>query len=772
MSNSRRRPRGRAAKSSGERTRAQASAPPTPRDTSARTYLLATLVAIVALGLIGFFAWRSLSTGDRQPALASGSLRGDNVLLITIDTLRQDRLDVYGNPNGLTPNLDQLANAGVRFAHAFSEVPETLPAHTSILTGLTPRDHGIHSNGTFRLGAGPATMATLLKQAGYRTGAFVAAFVLDARYGLNRGFDHYDDYYGQQSSPSSFYPVERTAPEVLAPALEWILGAGTEAGPYAKSPAAGAGADGAAAGGTGAAKPFFAWVHLYDPHVPYNAPADFQKGHTPYDAEVAYTDAMLGRFFDELRSRGILDHTLVVVTADHGESLGDHGEQTHGLFAYDSTLAIPLILSAPHMPPQVVSRPVADIDILPTVLDLTGVTTPGGLDGRSLVPAMAGDATAEAPPIYFEALDANLTRGWAPLTGVIAEGWKYIDLPIPELYHLDADPKEQHNLADSDGEKLREMQSLLKQITSKPAKGSSAERATVSSDTEARLQSLGYVSGADHSKKTYTEADDPKTLVKLNDRFTSALQESSTGQTDKALAGLRAVLAERPDFEPARTSAVNILLAGNQATEAVKLIEAAPGGAASSPALLAKLGAAQRAAGNRAAAAKAFEQAIADGSRDPDVYNDLGVIYVEMGRVDAARAMWQKLLTFDPTSAGAWNNLGILAMSSNDLPKAAEAFRHAVAADPSYAEAWHALGSSLVSTDPGAAVDAWQHALRLMPNNYDLLYNLGVILSRSSQPQAALPYLQQFIKGAPPEQYGADIAQMKKLVAEIQKKKS
>jgi tetratricopeptide (TPR) repeat protein len=384
---------------------------------------------------------------------------------------------------------------------------------------------------------------------------------------------------------------------------------------------------------------------------------------------------------------------------------------------------------------------------------------------------MRGEAPKAMPPVYFEALDANLTRGWAPLTGIVSGGWKYIDLPIPELYHLTDDPREQHNLASTDGQKLREMQALLREVTSKPARGNaSAEHASMTQEASARLQSLGYVSGSDHTKKTYTDADDPKNLVKLNDQFTSALQESSTGKADQALADLKAVLAARPDFEPARTSAANILLSENKAAEAIALLQQAPGGVASSPELLAKLGAAERTAGDRAAAARAFEQAIAAGSRDPDVYNDLGVIDVEMGRVADGRAMWQKLLAFDPTSAGAWNNLGILAMNANDQKQAADAFRHAVQADPSFAEAWHGLGAALVGTDPGGAVDAWQHAVALMPDNYDLLYNLGVVLSRSSQPQLALPYLQRFVDHAPPRPYAADIPRMKSVIAEIQAK--
>ena len=266
----------------------------------------------------------ALSCAPRQavPPLQSGQLRGDNVLLVTIDTLRRDRLGAYGNGQGLTPTLDRLAASGVRYTHAFSHAPLTLPAHTSILTGLIPPHNGVHNNLAFRLDDRVPTLATMLKAAGYRTGAFVGAFVLDARFGLSRGFDAYDDRYPRDTGAPTFRISERRAAEVLRAAGDWILrpfspqSPGPSPQPLASSP-------------------WFAWIHLYDPHAPYEAPEEFRAARAPYDAEVAYTDAMLGLFLERLRAGRALDRTLIVVTGDHGESLGEHGEATHGLFAYD-----------------------------------------------------------------------------------------------------------------------------------------------------------------------------------------------------------------------------------------------------------------------------------------------------------------------------------------------------------------------------------------------------------------------------------------------------
>src|SRR4029077_9258767 len=270
--------------------------------------------------------------------------------------------------------LDRLAAGGIRYTHAFSHVPMTLPAHTSILTGLTPRHHGVRNNTTFRLDERVPTLATALKSAGYRTGAFVGAFVLDGRFGLSRGFDEYNDRLGHPARPT-FHVAERRASEVVAAAGSWILAEGADTRSPSPSPR----------------RPWFAWVHLFDPHAPYDAPAGARADLAPYDAEVAYTDAMLGQFLDRLRAAGSLDRTLIVVTADHGESLGEHGETTHGLFAYDATLAVPLIVSSPALARFTVEAPVGHADILPTVVDLVGVAAPPDLDGRSLVVPPATD---------------------------------------------------------------------------------------------------------------------------------------------------------------------------------------------------------------------------------------------------------------------------------------------------------------------------------------------------------------------------------------------
>ncbi len=663
--------------------------------------------------------------GCRQPGPAAtlrpGLVARGNVLLVTIDTLRRDRLGAYGNMNGLTPNLDRLSSSGVRVAHAFSHAPMTLPAHSSIFTGRTPRSHGVHDNGTFRLDDGIPTLATVLHDAGYRTGAFVGAFVLAARFGLARGFDTYDDRFSHDNNGSTFGYAERRAADVIGAAGDWVVQPG--------------------------AKPWFAWVHLFDPHAPYDAPPEYRAGRAPYDAEVAYTDAMVGRLLDRLRAGHALDHTLIVVTADHGESLGDHGEATHGLFAYDATLAVPWILSGPDIRAAVIDRPAGHADILPTVVDLVGVPAPSDLDGESLARAPSANR-----PIEFEALDANLTRGWAPLTGIVSEGWKYIELPLPELYDLAADPGETRNLADREVTRREAMARTLAGRSRRPA-GPAADPG-VNEDAAARLRSLGYATATAVPRRAYTESDDPKRTVALNEQFNAALGEFTAGQRDAALATLMAVIRQRPDFQTARTSAATILLGAGRAGDAVALLRAAP---APQPDILAKLGAALRETGDLQGAATAFEQSRDAGNKNPELFNDLGVLYGRLQRPAEGRAQLLELLRRDPNAAGVWNNLGVLELSTGRGADAADAFRHAVRVDPSMADAWLGLGASLVERDRAGAIEAWRHAERLRPHDYDLLFNLGMSLADTASADA-VPYLTRFLREAPRDRYAADVA--------------
>ena len=327
----------------------------------------------------------------RQPGL--------NILLITIDTLRYDALGASGNAAASTPSIDRLAAGGIRFSQAHAHAVVTLPSHASILSGRYPFSHGVRENAGFRFPAAVDTLATVLKAQGYRTGAFVSAFPLDARFGLGRGFEVYDDQYGKSGDHSAFHVPERRGADTVAAAIKWI---GTV-------PPAILGA-----------RPWFAWVHIYEPHFPYQPPEPFATRYqtAPYLGEVAAADAALEPLLAPILQAGAQGKTMVALTADHGEALGEHGEMTHGLFAYEGTLHVPLVLYVPQLlSPRAVDTPVRHVDVMPTLLDAVGVAAPAGVDGRSLL-TLAVTGRAPDAPGYFESLSASLNRGWAPLYGV------------------------------------------------------------------------------------------------------------------------------------------------------------------------------------------------------------------------------------------------------------------------------------------------------------------------------------------------------------------
>jgi arylsulfatase A-like enzyme/Flp pilus assembly protein TadD len=723
-----------------------------PRFQRTHLPLVAALLAVAAFGV-----W--VLERARYASLGPGSAPFSNVLLITIDTLRVDRVGAYGGASGLTPTLDHLADRGIRFESAYTPVPMTLPAHASILTGLEPFTHGIRNNTGFKLGS-TRTLATMLRRAGYRTGAFVGAFVLSSRFGLDKDFDVYDESFdrGSGSRTRDVQMAERPAELVVRPAVAWILRRTTATDSAVPAPKGSAGGDD---------RPWFAWIHLYDPHAPYQAPADYRVGRTPYDAEVAYTDAMIGRGLEELRGAGQLDRTIVLVVADHGEALGDHGETSHGLFAYESTLRVPMIMTVPGVRPRIVNEPVASVDLVPTVLDVLGIAIPSGLDGRSLF-GVQEPGTGSARALYFEALDANLTRGWAPLTGVIVDGWKFIELPVPELYDLEHDPGETNNLAPRERERSRLLRERLKSLVAGKRQADEADRSAIDAETRRRLASLGYVGTVDAiEKRMFTEADDPKKLVGLNELFYAAINDERAGQPQEALTKLQAVVADRPDFVTARLSAAAILSGSGRADEAVRMLQSAPG-AERSETVQTQLGLALEATGNLVEAAKCLEAAARLNSEDAQTLNSLGVVYSRLRRFDDGRRAFMQALRADPRAAAIWNNLGILEMTAGNRRVAIDALRLAVAADPDYAGAWQRLGAALVASDVEGAVKAWQRAVSLDPLDFDTLFNLGIVLADSPEPRESLPYLKRFASDAPPERYAGEIARVTALILKIE----
>ena len=706
------------------------------RSLAGRVGVVAGIVACLIAARIWFVR------GHSSPQLTSGACRGCNVLLVTIDTLRYDRVGAFGGRAGLTPNLDHLAESGLRMTRAYTPAPLTLPAHASILTAVSPPVHGLRANGLFRLGPSLPTLATVLRGAGYRTGAFVGAFVLDARFGLNRGFDVYDDRYGEKSSSDLAEGAERRAEDVIKPALAWILGPTHD--PQSR---------------------WFAWVHLYDPHEPYRAPEPFASRYEPYDAEVAYTDAMIGRLLDQLRAAGQLERTLVVMTGDHGESLGEHGERTHGVFTYDVTMKVPWFLWAERrIPAQSFGGLSRLIDLAPTVTDLVGVSKPATFEGRSVVASIGvGEGAATA---YFEALDGNLTRNWAPLTGIVSGSYKLIDLPIPELYDLARDPLETKNLFTSEPERGRTLGALLREATAElTAHGTAGQKTVLSAESRQRLQALGYVaSSAEPGQRAYTDADDPKLLIGISDELNRAVGAFNAGDRS-AMAAVQTIMEEHNGFPPAFAMYASMQRATGDLPGAIATLEDIVRRGIADVRVMVVLAGYLEEAGAHERAIGLLRAIIASHPDFSEAYNSLGAVYSTTGRHDEARAAFRKVLELDPTSAAAYANLGIDELRAGDRDAAIADLTRALDIDPRLAVAHNAIATALmIEGRKSEAIAHWRLVVESNPRSFDALFNLATALNQEGRWDEARPYIEQFVRDAPPARYGPDIMRLKRLL--------
>ena len=674
----------------------------------------------------------------REPALATVRSADQNVLLVTIDTLRADALGSYGG-RAATPNLDRLAADGLRYDFAHAHAVVTLPSHVSILTGLYPFQHGVRDNSGFRVPAGTETLATRLRAQGFANGAFIGAYPLDSQFGLDAGFDAYDDRLNEVAGPADFVFSERRADEVVKAALQWLA-------PQRRK--------------------WFAWVHVYDPHAPLRPPEPFASEYAddPYAGEVAFTDSEHGPLFEHVR--GLSDRpTLVVVTSDHGEGLGDHGESTHGVFAYESTLRVPLITaqylrgtstaSAPRRP-RVSSLSAQHVDLAPTVFDALGLDWPGDLPGRSLFSQTRESAALRAS--YFEALTASLNRGWAPLYGVVVDREKYISLPLPELYDLEDDPREESNRIDAAPERRRLLEARLKESgTLEPG-----ERRAEDTETAARLRSLGYASGSSARRKAHTENDDPKRLIGIDTDMQRAIELFQARRVSEAAAVYRDILTRRPDMAIAYQHLAFLQWEGGQREQAIATLSAARrqvGGDVETDTLL---GMYLSETGRLDEALPMLEHAAGSPGAGVDALNALGIALARTRQDSRALATFGEILKIDPRNAMAMQNVGSVHLAAGHLDNAEAAFKRTLVINPSWAAAYTGLGAVLIQRgERERAIDAWTRAVTLNPSEFDALFNLATELINAKRFDEARPFVEQFVRTAPPASYGADIERLR-----------
>lgn len=495
---------------------------------------LPLVIGVITAGifLAGFGYWRYSAT------------QRWNVILITLDTTRADHLGCYGYNKVETPTIDAVAKSGVVFERAYTTVPLTLPSHASMLTGLNPYEHTLFANTAGTLPDNIPTLAEALSKNGYSTAAFLSAFVLHQRFGLFRGFDKYDD---DVAAPSKLEPIgqRRSADQVTDRALQWLK--------FRDS------------------KPFFCWIHYFDPHVDYHDHQEvFGKkfAQNPYDAEISYVDLHLKRVLDYLEAQRLKERTLVIIVGDHGEGLCEHRERFHGLLLYDSTLRVPFIVSAPSKAKANlrVNDPVSVIDVTPTVLDYLGLPCPKPISGRSLRPFLKGQ-TLPSRACYGVAKQGYIDEGWAPLTCLVSDNWKYIRTTKPELYDLIGDPGEKTNLAETHPEMVQQFEQQLEDMETSGAHFES-QGVSLSEREQKNLDDLGYIGGSDSAKNSSAELSDIKDHLEELEAFETAHDLSIHGKMDEAIVGLYEVIGKSPHYVKPRIMLGQLLVARGKIDEA------------------------------------------------------------------------------------------------------------------------------------------------------------------------------------------------------------
>jgi arylsulfatase A-like enzyme/tetratricopeptide (TPR) repeat protein len=718
---------------------------------------VASLAVAGALGLVVAARW-SENRKDRREILARPRRDGLlNVVLITADTLGADMLGCYGNREIETPHLDQLAKSGILFENATTVAPLTLPAHTSILTGTYPMSHGVRDNVGFYVKPNQVTLAGTLKAAGYATGAFVGAFVLDARWGLNQGFDRYvDDFDLSKAEVISPDMARHRGEDVLSHALQWV--ADTKQ------------------------KPFFAWIHFYDPHGPYDPPEPYRTryGSRPwglYQGEVAHVDALVGQLLDWLDQNGLSDRTVIAFVGDHGESLGRHGENSHGVLVYDATLHVPLILRAPGNAARGrVNGQVRSIDLAPTLLDLLGVPVPPIVQGRSLV----GVTTARVA--YSESFNAKFEYGWSELRSLHTDSFHFIDAPRQELYDIRSDPDEQNNLAGSRPEVLRQFEHELAGLVAQDRTTSRDGQVpgVIDEASRQRLASLGYIGGRAPADRGRAPAN-PKDKIGLANLIKEAEADLVAGRLEAAAEKTGAVIGSDPDTLAAYNILGNVHLKKGEPAKALGAYQQALTKNPDYQPALFNVAAAYYKLHQPRAAAAAWQHLLELDPRDTDVLLRLGQVAAETGDREKATALFDQVLSVKPESAEAEEGLGTVALSNGDLQsaethltraagmnptlvdvhynlgmvfhgrgdltRAEHEYRREVEAHPANVKAHHYLGLVYAQTDNFAGQLAeFQTVVRLDPNVAQAHFLLADALLQKNELTAALDHVERAIK--------------------------
>jgi arylsulfatase A-like enzyme/Tfp pilus assembly protein PilF len=668
---------------------------------------------------------------------AKSGVQKPNVILITLDTTRADHIACYGYPNIRTPNLDSLAQKGVLFEQAAASSPLTLPSHCSIMTGMYPTYHGVRVNGNAALSEEQTSIAEILSAQGYQCGAFIGAFVLDGRWGLKQGFQHYDDQFDlKKYKHIDLGAIQRPGNQVMDAALSWLE--------------------------EQKKIPFFAWIHLYDPHAPYEPPEPYRSEYSPrgrvglYDGEIAFMDEQIGRCVSWLEKNGLDKNTVLILIGDHGEGLGSHGEETHGYFIYDYAVHVPFIVVTPFdgLRAARVSSQVRAVDVFPTLLDLVKIKSPTKLQGKSLLPLMFQTKKKEGSYAYGESMAPNMQFGWASLHTLRTPHYKYIDAPRPELYDLTQDADEQTNLFQQYPDISRRMKTDLDRLMAETSRGApTPQAANLDKETMERLSALGYIGAPVSTKKVSSGAGplaDPKDKLAVFSAVTSAgelvmqdhyaeaipklesaLRDEPTipqallllstcyqelGRRDEAKAKLELVLKEDPRSVQALISMANILVGERKNQDAIALCK----------------------------------QTLSVDERNNQAYTIIGEIYMGELKYNEALPYMEKAVEVQPKISRSRLNLAVCLVGLKQYDRAESMLKEIIQESPKFPLANYNLG--LLYEEQGKLEEAraaYAQEVANYPKEFKARFNLGKVLFKLGDRAGSLEQMREVVKTTP-----------------------
>ena len=688
--------------------------------------IVPALAIVLALGAAA--AWLLL----RKPSLAK--MRGGrdfNVILITLDTTRADRIGCYGFPDIETSAIDVLASRGVRFDRCFAQTPLTLPSHTSIMTGTLPVFHGVRDNGGFLVPQQLTTMAELFRDKGYETGAFIAAYVLDSKWGLNQGFDTYFDRFDlSKFKKISLGTVQRPANEVLDEALPWLESKKREK--------------------------FFAWIHLYDPHTPYEPPPPYDERYAkhPYLGEIAFTDSQVGRVWQFLEENDLARSTFLVVAGDHGESLWEHEEASHGFFVYQGAIHVPLIFVTPFARFQ--GRSSARVstltDILPTVCDMAGLAVPAEVQGHSLVPYFSRPGRGGEALAYSETYYPRFHYGWSELKAVQNAKYKLILAPVPELYDLIEDPREEKNLVylrKDVYEKLKVEAEAF--IAASGRNAYETDYSKIDEETREKLAALGYIgSFADPAKLKGKTLGNPKEKIAVFNELSRAREMGMAGKPDEAIAIIQKIISSDPDIVDAYFSIGNICFQNQRFKEALGFFKQVLGRKPDDSFAAINVILSHEAMGEFDEAERFALDYVAKGFEEPQIYFMLGNMNFLRKQYDKSVTYLEKALSLNAESAASHNLLAAIAIVRGDLRLAEEHLQQAQKLNPDLSNI--AYNRAQIAETRGDLKDAEAEYLRELeksPKHFKAMYNLARVYRKLGDAEREFDYLNACLEADP-----------------------